>query len=157
MKNITIKSRIGKLVMVILFAVFAAPPAPSADAEILPDGSLFIPAGDVTEKAAFYPLTVDGVNMEVFAVKAPDGTIRTAFNTCQVCYDSGAGYYIQDGNVFVCQNCGNRFQTADIEKIKGGCNPVPITSQYKKTDEKGITIPAPVLSQAKAFFGNWKY
>lgn len=36
-------------------------------------------------------------------------TIRTAFNTCQVCYSSGRGYYVQEGNVLVCQNCGNRF------------------------------------------------
>jgi len=35
--------------------------------------------------------------MEVLAVKAPDGTIRTAMNTCKICYDSGAGYYVQEG------------------------------------------------------------
>lgn len=29
--------------------------------------------------------------------------IRTAFNTCQVCYSSGKGYYVQSGNVLVCQ------------------------------------------------------
>ena len=33
--------------------------------------------------------------LEVLAVKAPDGTIRTAFNTCQVCYGSGRGLYRQ--------------------------------------------------------------
>jgi uncharacterized membrane protein len=114
---------------VALIAMFLLTGAP-ADAE---DGGLFIPAGDITEKAVFYPLNVDGVDMEVFAVKAPDGTIRTAFNTCQLCYDSGYGYFVQDGGVFVCQNCGNRFKASDIETVNGGCNPLPITKDPLKS------------------------
>jgi uncharacterized membrane protein len=133
-----------------------APVAEAAD-KTPGDGDLFIPASEITEKATFYPVTVDGVKMEIFAVKAPDGTIRTAFNTCQVCYDSGRGYYIQDGSVFVCQNCGNRFRTSDIEKIKGGCNPVPIMPENKIVDENGITISKDFLIEAKVIFGNWKY
>ena len=121
------------------------------------DGDLFIPAKDITERAVFYPLNVDGVDMEVFAVKAPDGTIRTAFNTCQVCYGSGYGYYVQDGGAFVCQNCGNRFRTSDIEIVKGGCNPLPITKELKTADENGITISRELLVQAKPIFRNWKY
>jgi uncharacterized membrane protein len=140
-----------------VFAILAAFLASSAKAEILPDGGLFIPVDEVTEKAVFYPLKIDGIDMEVFAVKAPDGTIRTAFNTCQVCYDSGAGYYVQEGDVFVCQNCGNRFRTRDIEIVKGGCNPVPILSEHKTVDEKGITISKALLSEAKVIFRNWKY
>jgi uncharacterized membrane protein len=121
------------------------------------DGDLFIPAGDVTEKAVFYPVTVDGVEIEIFAVRAPDGTIRTAFNTCQVCFDSGRGYYKQQGDAFVCQNCGNRFKTSQIEVVKGGCNPVPIMPGDKTTDENGVTIPRDYLVKAKNIFANWKY
>jgi uncharacterized membrane protein len=121
------------------------------------DGDIFIPASDITEKATFYTVTVDGVKIEIFAVKAPDGSIRTAFNTCQVCFDSGRGYYKQDGNVFVCQNCGNRFRTSDIEKIKGGCNPVPIMPENKTVTEKGVTIPRSFLAEAKVIFEKWKY
>ncbi|MDR0765065.1 MAG: DUF2318 domain-containing protein [Synergistaceae bacterium] len=157
MKNITRKLCPGKLIIAAALAIFAAFPAFSAGAEILPDGGLFIPAGEVTEKAVFYPLKIDGVDMEVFAVKAPDGTIRTAFNTCQVCYDSGAGYYAQEGDVFVCRNCGNRFSTSDIEIVKGGCNPVPILPEHKTADENGITIPKEFLARAKVIFINWKY
>ncbi|MDR1509629.1 MAG: DUF2318 domain-containing protein [Synergistaceae bacterium] len=157
MKNIMKKLCQGKLIIAALFAILAAFSASSAKAEILPDGGLFIPIAEVTEKAVFYPLKVDGIDMEVFAVKAPDGTIRTAFNTCQVCYDSGAGYYVQEGDVFVCQNCGNRFKTKNIEIVKGGCNPVPILPEHKTVDEKGITIPKALLSEAKVIFRNWKY
>ncbi|MDR1572106.1 MAG: DUF2318 domain-containing protein, partial [Clostridiales Family XIII bacterium] len=121
-----------------------------------PNGDLYIPAKDVSEKAVFYPIVVEGTKMEVFAVKAPDGTIRTAFNTCQVCFDSGRGYYVQEGDAFVCQNCGNRFRTGSIEIVRGGCNPVPILPANKTTDASGITIPGSFLLQAKRIFANWK-
>ena len=62
-----------------------------------------------------------------------------AFNTCQVCYDSGRGYYVQEGDVLVCQNCGNRFSAEQVELIKGGCNPVPIDSENKTDDGTTIT------------------
>ena len=121
-----------------------------------PNGDLVIPVKDITETATFYPVTVDGVKMEAFAVKAPDGTIRTALNTCQVCYDSGRGYYKQEGDVLVCQNCGNRFRTSDVEKVKGGCNPVPVTEEDKVVTKDTITIPAEFLRKAKVLFGSWK-
>jgi uncharacterized membrane protein len=128
----------------------------TARAGVLDNGDLYIPADEITEPATFYPLDVEGISMEIFAVRAPDGTIRTAFNTCQVCYDSGRGYYKQEGSVFVCQNCGNRFRISDIERVRGGCNPIPITSQYKTADEKGVTITRDFLLKAKAIFANWK-
>jgi uncharacterized membrane protein len=122
----------------------------------LENGDLYIPANEVSEKAVFYPIVVDGTKMEIFAVKAPDGTIRTAFNTCQVCFDSGWGYYAQEGDVFVCQNCGNRFRTRDIEIVKGGCNPVPIMPENKTADAEGVTISKSFMARAKRIFANWK-
>jgi len=59
---------------------------------------------DISEVAKFYPYKADdGTNMEVIAVKASDGTIRTALNTCQVCYDSGKGYYVQKAMKRLCK------------------------------------------------------
>ena len=127
----------------------AAPAVVTEDFVITTDG--------ITETATFYPIVVEDVAMELFAVKAPDGTIRTAFNTCQVCYDSGRGYYVQEGDMLVCQNCGNRFQTSDVEKIRGGCNPLPIVAEYKTVEENTITVPYELLQAAKEFFLNWKY
>ena len=119
-------------------------------------GDVVIQIKDISETAAFYPTMVDGVSMEVLAVKAPDGTIRTALNTCQVCYDSGRGYYVQEGSMLVCQNCGNRFRTSDLEKVRGGCNPVPILAEDKVVDETTITVPVEFLQKAKALFSDWK-
>ena len=117
---------------------------------------LVIPVSEITETATFYPLEIEGTKMEVLAVKAPDGTIRTAFNTCQVCYSSGKGYYKQDGDVLVCQNCGNRFSMNDVEVTKGGCNPVPITAEYKTVTDESITISYDFLNEARVIFANWR-
>jgi uncharacterized membrane protein len=126
-------------------------------AETTPAGSdIVIPLAEITEQARFYPTAVDGTAIEVLAVKAPDGTVRTAFNTCQVCYDSGRGYYEQEGNVLVCQNCGNRFAMDDVEIKTGGCNPVPIFAENKTVTDENIVISVDYLEQAKAIFANWK-
>ncbi|MHB8128355.1 MAG: DUF2318 domain-containing protein [Mobilitalea sp.] len=128
----------------------------SAQLPVTKDSDLVIPVKDLSETATFYPAEIDGIKLEVLAVKAPDGTIRTAFNTCQVCYTSGNGYYVQDGDVLVCQNCGNRFGMGDVEVTKGGCNPVPITVENKTVTDDTITISKDFLSQATVIFENWK-
>lgn len=120
------------------------------------DSDIIIPIGDITETATFYPAEIKGTKLEVLAVKAADGSIRTAFNTCQVCYSSGRGYYVQEGDKLVCQNCGNRFGMDDVEVTRGGCNPVPITEEYKTVDDKNITVSKDYLTQATVIFENWK-
>lgn len=117
---------------------------------------LVIPVANITEKASFYPIEVDGTQMEVLAVKAPDGTIRTAFNTCQVCYDSGRGYYKQVDDMLVCQNCGNQFPMNRVEVESGGCNPWPVFSENKIVTDESITISHDFLNQSKEIFANWK-
>jgi uncharacterized membrane protein len=118
--------------------------------------NLVIPISEVSKTATFYPVDVDGVAMEVIAVKAPDGTIRTAFNTCEVCYDSGRGYYEQEGDALVCQNCGNRFETSQVEIQSRGCNPWPIFAEDKTVTDETITITYDFLSASTKAFANWK-
>jgi uncharacterized membrane protein len=115
-----------------------------------------IDSGSITETASFIPVQSGSTKMEIIAVKAPDGTIRTALNTCQVCYDSGRGYYVQDGDELVCQNCGNRFKIGQIGNLKKGCNPVPISDGDKSVSGTTITIKSTFLDQNKAYFANWK-
>lgn len=120
------------------------------------DADIVISLKDVTETPSFYPAQIDGTKLEVIAVKASDGTIRTAFNTCQVCYSSGKGYYKVEDNQLVCQNCGNRFSMDEVEVTKGGCNPVPITDEYKTVNDDTITITKDFLTQATVIFQNWR-
>jgi uncharacterized membrane protein len=120
------------------------------------DSDIVIQVDSVTETPSFYPASINGIDIEVIAVKASDGSVRTAFNTCQVCYSSGKGYYKAEGDKLVCQNCGNQFGMDEVEVTKGGCNPVPITPEYKIVDEKTITVSKDFLTEATVIFQNWK-
>lgn len=111
---------------------------------------------EITSKARFYPYQAGKTYMEVIAVKASDGTVRTALNTCQVCFDSGRGFYTQQGDELVCNNCGNRFKIDEIEKIKFGCNPIPILKENKTDDGKVITVSKAFLDQSQKYFARWK-
>lgn len=155
MNHFTKLTRIG-LVAITLLAFAASASAATLAGTNVKGNALVIPKAGIGEKAMFFPFTVDGVKMEVFAVKASDGTIRTALNTCQVCYNSGRGRYVQEGNELVCQNCGNRFSINKIELIKNGCNPIPVTKDLKTETKDSITISADVLASGKQFFGRWK-
>jgi uncharacterized membrane protein len=120
------------------------------------DQDLVIQLSELTANAIFYPVDIEGTRLEVLAVKAPDGTIRTAFNTCQVCYTSGRGFYKQEGSVLVCQNCGNRFRMSQVGVRSGGCNPVPIPAANKTVTDTAITISRDFLKEAKVIFSRWR-
>ncbi|MDR0587114.1 MAG: DUF2318 domain-containing protein [Treponema sp.] len=123
---------------------------------VIADRDLVIPVTEVTENAVFYPVDIEGTRLEVLAVRAPDGSVRTAFNTCQVCYASGRGFYKQQGTVLVCQNCGNRFRMSQVEVRSGGCNPIPIFRDYKTVTDTTITISKEFLKEAKVIFARWR-
>lgn len=119
-------------------------------------GGLVITKADITETASFYPYESNGTYMEIIAVRASDDTVRTALNTCQVCYNSGNGYYEQLGNALICKNCGNQFTIDQIQVVKGGCNPVPILEEMKVEDDSTITISPKALELYEPLFENWK-
>ena len=100
-------------------------------------GYLAIPIADLSQTASFYKADLDGTEIELVALKDSKGNLRTAFNACQVCYSSGRGYYVQDGNYLVCQNCGNSFTIDQVGIASGGCNPWPILdSDRTVTDDE---------------------
>lgn len=120
-------------------------------------GDLTIQKSEITETAKFYPYNAGGTNLEILAVKAADGSIRTAFNTCQVCNGSPRAYYKQQGDVLICQNCGNRFEMDMIEQERGGCNPIPIMKDEKTDDGTNIIISEDFIVKNKNLFtANWK-
>jgi len=154
------KMKIASFAAAFLFAFGAMLFAQSAELNqrkpVIADKDLVIQIAEITENALFFPVDIDGVRMEVLAVKAPDGTIRTAFNTCQVCYASGRGYFVQTGTLLICQNCGNRYRMSQIERQAGGCNPVPIFPANKTVTSDIITISMEYLKQAKVIFEKWR-
>lgn len=110
----------------------------------------------ISETATFFDYESDGITVEAFAVKASDGTIRLALNTCQVCNGSPYAYFVQQGDNFICQNCKNAFERDSIGTVHGGCNPVPITNEDYSDDNGIITISANLLEEYAPNFVNWK-
>jgi uncharacterized membrane protein len=115
-------------------------------------GNAIINKEGITSQATFYTYTVDGVKIRIFAVKASDGSIRTAFNTCQVCNPSPLAYFVQKGSNFECQNCKNLFATNKIGIEKGGCNPIPITTEERQENNDKIVISKSLIEQHKENF-----
>ena len=91
------------------------------------DGAVRLPLATFDDyKAHFYTYLINGRPVEFFVVKSQDGVVRAAFNACDVCYQAKLGYR-QDGDVMICNNCGRRFPTDQINEVQGGCNPSPLT------------------------------
>lgn len=117
------------------------------------DGNVIIDISDITSEATFINYAVDGVTIQLIVVRATDGTIRVAFNTCQVCNPSPNAYFLQDGDYLVCQNCGNRFHIDEVGVKKGGCNPTSV--EEFEDDGKIIKINKAYLESYKDKFENW--
>ena len=89
------------------------------------EGSTDIPLSEITEEAKWYEYDANRKKIKFFAVKASDGSIKTAFDACDVCYGSKKGYR-QEGNQMVCNNCGNKYPIDGLgteNKAGGGCWP----------------------------------
>ncbi|WFA08850.1 DUF2318 domain-containing protein [Tissierella sp. Yu-01] len=121
------------------------------------NGDVVIKEADITENGSFLEYkSKDGVTVGLLAVRASDGTVRTAFDTCQVCNGSPYAYFNQKGNQIQCQNCGNIYSLDMIEQERGGCNPIPIMADEKTVTDTEIIIPADLLEENADIFENWK-
>lgn len=120
------------------------------------NGDVVIEVDDITEDATFYSYDLDGTDMGLLVVRASDGTIRTAFDTCQICNGSPYAYFTQQDDKFQCQNCGNIYSVDMIEQERGGCNPVPIMADEKTVTDTQIIIPAQLFEDNAERFENWK-
>lgn len=93
------------------------------------DGKIRFSASDFSDgKAKFYRFNGQTGPVDFFVVRSRDGVIRSAFDTCDVCYRELKGYR-QEGKDMVCNNCDQRFSTDKINLVKGGCNPAPLMRQ----------------------------
>lgn len=129
----------------------------SSDSTALPAGSdLVIRAEEIGTAASYFDYDADGTTVQVFAVRASDGTVRLALNTCQVCNGSPYAYFEQEGDAFICQNCGNRFASTAVGRMSGGCNPVPITEETYTEQDGTITVPTAFLEDNAPRFTHWK-
>lgn len=109
----------------------------ASQAELTVDSDLVIPMADMTSTAVFYPVQIDRNLAEFFAVRAPDNSVRVVVNACQSCGPAG---YDQNRDYFVCRSCGQRFHVSNLERQKGGCNPIPVGEQNKKIEGGNVVL-----------------
>ena len=109
--------------------------------------------------ASLYDYDAEGVTVELMALRDTTGQVRLALNTCQVCAGSPYAYFIQDGDSFICQNCGNVFplEVVGVDAVnENGCNPVPVTGDVYTLEDGVLTVPASFLEANAYRFVNWK-
>lgn len=98
-------------------------------------GKVTIPVADLNDgQAHFYSYKGQSGKIPFFVIKGKDGTLRAAFDACDVCYKEKKGYE-QKGELMVCKNCNQTFPVAKIGTVSGGCNPSPL-----KTTLSGATL-----------------
>lgn len=76
-------------------------------------------------KALFLMSETGGRQFHYFALRSSDGKYRAAFDACDVCFRANRGYR-QEGNLMVCNQCGQSFPSVKVNEVKGGCNPAPL-------------------------------
>jgi len=92
-------------------------------------GMVKLPVASVNDgKAHFYTYKGNGKTINFFVLRSSDGIIRAAFDACDVCYPEKKGYR-QEGDLMVCNNCGQQFPSVKINELRGGCNPAPLDRQ----------------------------
>ncbi len=91
------------------------------------NGIITLPASAFADGKArhFEYKTPQGQRLRFFLVKSKDGSIKGAFDACEVCYHAHKGY-VQTGHDMTCVNCGLKFKTENVGRRKGGCNPSPL-------------------------------
>jgi Membrane iron-sulfur containing protein FtrD-like len=112
-------------------------------------GKVEIPLAQVSDgKAHFYTYESGGTTVNYFVLQSPDGTIRAAFDACDVCYPYKKGYH-QAGNYMQCNNCGRKFRSDKINVLEGGCNPSPL--ERKVVDGRLVITTTDLEAGARYF------
>ena len=66
--------------------------------------------------------------------------------------DAVTAFAAGQGDVLVCQNCGNRFTMNQVEVEIGGCNPWPIFESDKIITEDSIQMALEEIRESRARF-----
>jgi uncharacterized membrane protein len=111
-------------------------------------GMVRIPIDEVNDgKAHFYSYN-GSRRVDFFVLRSSDGIVRAAFDACDVCFREKKGYR-QEGDLMVCNNCGQRFPSVKINVLKGGCNPAPLD---REVQGRYLVVKAADIEQGGYYF-----
>jgi len=99
-------------------------------------------------KAIFLKAEFGGKEIHYFALKSSDGVYRAAYDACDVCFRANRGYR-QEGDLMVCNNCGQSFPSVKVNEVKGGCNPSPLA---RTTDGEHLVIRKADIAAGGPYF-----
>lgn len=127
-----------------------AAPVASAGGGLKASGEeVSVPLSELSAKARFYEYkAATGKTVRFFAMKSSDGVYRAALDACDVCFAAKKGYR-QEGDDMVCNNCGNHFHSAQVNEVKGGCNPVGLA---RKVSGERLSLSAKELEAGAGYF-----
>jgi uncharacterized membrane protein len=113
-------------------------------------GTIMVPVAKLTDgKVHFYTFEDGGKEINFLAVKAADGSYKTAFDACDSCYHAKKGYE-QQGDKLNCKNCNQKFAVNRLgPNATGGCNPGYLPHQVNGTT---ISINANDLKAGAKYF-----
>lgn len=133
------------------FFLLQGPGTVAAGEVVAKDGKVEIPLAQVSDgKAHFFTYRSEKAPVKFFVLKSSDGIVRSAFDTCDVCYKAQKGYR-QEGDFMVCNNCNQKFQSNMINEVKGGCNPAPL---HREVTGDKLVITSKDLSAGSWYFAN---
>ena len=116
------------------------------------DGKVIvIPLKRLTTKAQYFSFkNRDGQKIRFFGLLDDEKKPHIAFDACDVCYGARKGYR-QEGNMTICNNCGNKYsiKAIGISNKTGGCWPsyLPMT-----IEGKDIVITVNALARGQYLF-----
>ncbi len=115
------------------------------------DNYILLDVTEIGSDASWFEYEYEGDLIRYFVVRDRNGDIKTAFDACDVCYNSKKGY-TQDGDYMVCNNCGQRFLISELGRSNtGGCNPGYLDN-FVENDF--VHISKSDLERGKRYFGN---
>jgi uncharacterized membrane protein len=113
------------IIAVVAFVMFGGGPGGVQVVEAV-NGAVKIPIAEINDGKAHHYAFDGSRRVNFFVMRSSDGVYRAAFDACDVCFREKKGYR-QEGDLMVCNNCGQVFPSEKINVLKGGCNPAPLT------------------------------
>lgn len=113
------------------------------------NGEVAIPLKKINDgKAHYYSFNEQNNSIRFFVVKSKDNILRAAFDACDVCFPKKKGYS-QAGDYMICNNCGQKFHSNQINVLKGGCNPAPL---MRKIVGNNLVITVSAIRSGLSYF-----
>jgi high-affinity iron transporter len=119
--------------------------SPATEVSFL-NGEISIPLSRVSDGDLHrFQANENGAEIRFWLYQKPDGKIATVFDACEIC---GAVGFYKGPNGVVCKNCAAPINSQSVG-TKGGCNPVPLTSQ--QTSDAILIREADIAAGARMF------